>query len=56
MVRCVVEMQGYNNVVAESMAAESAGGSEACRAAIADGHATIGTDSLATYLCLSIIE
>jgi thymus-specific serine protease len=37
-----VEMPGYNNVVAQSMASEDVGGSPACLSAIKTGHATIG--------------
>lgn len=37
-----VEMHEYNEVVGESMAIESVGGSEACLGAIADGHVSVG--------------
>lgn len=37
-----VEMPEYNNVVADSMAAEDVGGSEACLQVIADGHVAVG--------------
>ena len=43
-VQAVVDMVGYNNVVAEAFAVSdnNVGGSDACRAAIAKGHAKIG--------------
>ena len=37
-----LDMQEYNDVTAEAYALPSVGGSDACRANIADGHATIG--------------
>lgn len=37
-----VEMSEYNDVVAQSMAAEIVGGSQQCATAIAEGHAVIG--------------
>lgn len=37
-----VDMQGYNNVVAESLAAKSVGGSDACRDVVKSGHVAIG--------------
>lgn len=37
----VVDFPGYNNVVANSMAAEDVGGSEKCLSAIKEGHAII---------------
>lgn len=40
--QAAVEMPGYNDVVASSMAAEIVGGSAACSQAIADGHQYIG--------------
>lgn len=40
----VVDMQGYNNVVAESMSSVDVGGSTACLDAIVEGHATIGAE------------
>lgn len=36
-----MDMPGYNNVVAQSLAAEDVGGSEKCLAAIKEGHASI---------------
>jgi len=38
----VVDFPGYNNVVAQSMAAEDVGGSEKCLSAVKEGHAAIG--------------
>ena len=37
-----VDMRGYNDVVAQSMASVDVGGSPACNQAIVDGHVTIG--------------
>lgn len=37
----VVDFQGYNNVVAKSMAAKVVGGSEQCLGAIKEGHAAV---------------
>ena len=37
-----LDMQEYNDVTAEAYALPSVGGSDACRANIADGHSTIG--------------
>ena len=37
----VVDFPGYNDVVANSMAAEDVGGSDKCLSAIKEGHATI---------------
>lgn len=37
-----VDMTGYNDVVAESMAAEIVGGSQACLDTVVEGHQTIG--------------
>lgn len=42
-VRAKLEMVVYNDIVANAYEVESVGGSTTCRAAIADGHATIGT-------------
>lgn len=38
----VVDMQGYNNIVAESMSAKDVGGSKKCLQAIIEGHEVIG--------------
>lgn len=40
--RAEVDMVGYNNVVADSLAAASAGGSDACVNTVIEGHQTIG--------------
>lgn len=45
--QATVDMVGYNDVVAQSMAVAEVGGSQACLDAIVQGHATIG-EQLAT--------
>lgn len=39
--QAIVDFPGYNDVVAESMAAEDVGGSQKCLSAISEGHVTI---------------
>ena len=48
--RAEVDMVGYNNVVADSLAAASAGGSDACLNTVVEGHQTIGK----FVVCLSV--
>ena len=37
-----VDMQEYQDIVGDSLAIESIGGSDACKAVVVDGHAAIG--------------
>eukprot|EP00964_Phaeocystis_antarctica_P143455 scaffold109019_cov12-Phaeocystis_antarctica.AAC.1 len=41
-IQAKVDMQEYNNIAAAAYALPSVGGSAACRATIASGHAEIG--------------